>query len=923
MSLSSTPTTRKTRSTHIVSNSIDESTILNDFHTNLHSPIQFINLYNQYFQSLTDRSILINILCNILPSENLDAKIRLFILDCLIANHEYLSDIQFKQDLLPFIKQILIKTEDDNNEILLSIIRFLINLVEYHSNILLLTLAEWLSCLFNFLVTHLSSTTYVIYGDLIIDLLSKIVKQFTPLSKEIVDILIRSSTIISTNFLNQLKFWIKDLDDIRLALFAIHVWESLAALLNRLLIRGHTKGNEILSVIDDAFIVSNYSIRSAAFTAWSIFLSHVHHSDDIDPQQLNNRLLKVFLTPFLSDSTSKSKSASISKCHAWIKLISIYPKNLHEIILPFLSFAFGKHLSSKSLSTTTAWWSECRQIGGEYLSDLLTNNLHCEYIIQTSGDEILNYLFDSIVDQLLEYTTNSTSTQDDSLWLKSWNGYLNHLINIFKSNNSINNHQRVAINTCLLTRMESLWIDSRIETCFLLKLFETFEQIAFPLAIETVLCDSNTRTKTLSAAQIHPSSGNYKSQDKSSSYRTTLSDQYLHMMLEHAIRFNDEDQTNEEAYLHVLSYLIDTLSKTSDENFCYQTSSLILKCSVELSHQPLIIPSLFWHIWFRCSTYLINILNRSYTFELNNKIDNQKQETSIELLLRIFNFNDIQRLDYSYTLLWIQLFKALCRLVLINNDQSNNLLIHLLMELLRNEPAFEQAITNQYNQRLFGLILIIIKTILKTFSDIDLSGINDRSHNFFSSTQKRSSSSLINLCLKQISIILNHILQRLLSNNENNTQYILVCYCLLKTNKISTSEQTKSIVFTYIRDLIIDLLNLCKIYSHVEIILQNLTQIIPFLHLYEQIINNTNFILGLSPISINKQQIDNLILNKILTIINLVFEPSNSSAFLQIIYPFLILAFQHNKTIMRNKARKSWNETFGRLTFIVYPNELR
>ena len=59
--------------------------------------------------------------------------------------------------------------------------------------------------------------------------------------------------------------------------------------------------------------------------------------------------------------------------------------------------------------------------------------------------------------------------------------------------------------------MEQLWIDSRIETRFLLKLFETFEQIAFPLSIETVLCDSSTRTKTLSAAQIHPSSGNYKS----------------------------------------------------------------------------------------------------------------------------------------------------------------------------------------------------------------------------------------------------------------------------------------------------------------------------------------------------------------------------------------------------------------------------
>ncbi|CAF0869214.1 unnamed protein product [Adineta steineri] len=924
MSSSSTVITRKTRSTNI----IDGSNILDDFHSNLHSSTQFINIYNQYFQSQINRSLLIHTLSNILILENLDKNISLFIIDCLITNSDNLSDIQFKQDILPFIKHIFINNHENNTEILLSTIRLLIVLVEYRSNILILTLAEWLSCLFNFLSLHFSSTTWcTLYSDLINDLLSKIIKQFTPLSKDIVDILVRSSSIISTDFLNQLKLWNKNTDDTRLALFSINLWQSLAILLSRLIVRGHTKGNELLAVIEDAFIVENYSIRSAAYTAWSLFMSHIHQSDDIDPQQLNNRLLKLFLTPFLSDCTSKSKSASISKCHAWITLISIYPKNIHDIILPFLSFAFGNHISSKTLSTTTAWWSECRQIGAQFIHDLLIKNNHGEYIIRIAGDNILNYLFDSIVDQLLEYSTNLTENDEKSLWLISWNAYLNHLINIFKLNNSINENQRVAINTCLLTRMEQLWIDSRIETRFLLKLFETFEQISFPLAIETVLRDSSVRTKTLSAAQIHPSSGNYKSQDKSLSYHTTLSDQYLHMMLEHAIRFNDEDQTNEEAYLHVISYLIDTLSKTSDENFCYQTSSLLLKCSDELSHQPITIPCLFWHIWFRCSTNLINILNRSLTFELNNKIDNQKQETSIELLLRPFAFNDIQRLDYSYTLLWIQLFKALCRLVLINNDQAKNLLIHLLVELLRNEPAFEQAINDQHNQRLFGFILIIIKTLLKTFSDIDLSSIYDRSNNnfvhLFSNTQKRSlpSSSII-LCFTQLSTLMNHILQRLLSNNENNTQYILVCNCLFKSNKISSAEQTKLFVFTYIRDLIVDLLNLCKIYSHLEIIFKNLTQLIPFLYLYEQSIN-INLSLGLSPISIHKQQTDNIILNKILTIISSVFEPSNSSSLLQLIYPILILAFQHHKTIMRNKARKCWNETFGRMTFIVYPNELR
>jgi hypothetical protein len=100
----------------------------------------------------------------------------------------------------------------------------------------------------------------VVYSDLVIDLLSKIIKSFTPLSKEIVDILIRSSTITSTNYLNQLKSWIQNTDDIRLALFAIHIWESLAALLNRLLIRGHTKGNEILAVIEDGKFLLFFSL---------------------------------------------------------------------------------------------------------------------------------------------------------------------------------------------------------------------------------------------------------------------------------------------------------------------------------------------------------------------------------------------------------------------------------------------------------------------------------------------------------------------------------------------------------------------------------------------------------------------------------------------------------------------------------------
>lgn len=906
---SSQSTQRKKRTTNHPSQTLDESTLINEFKSNLHSSNEFIQFYNQIFSTQTSsRSIIISSLCQILTIEHLNQQICFFILDCLLTNHEHINENQFKLYFLPFIKQTLV----DSNDFDVATIRVLRTLIQHRASILQSTLAEWLSCLFNFLVKTLSPSNYTIYNDLIIDLFEKFMANFVPLSKDIIDILSRSSSITSSPFLQQLKVWIKNSDDIHLSLFAIHLWQSIASILNRLVIRGHSKGNEILAVIEDAFLVSNYSIRSAAFTSWSQFILTIHQLEEFESSQLNTRLLKLFLAPFLSDSTSKSKSASISKCHAWIKLISVYPTNVHDVILPFLSFAFGDHLSLNTISTTTAWWSECRQIGGEFLHDFLQNTTHGELIIKLAADQILNYLFDFIVEQLLTLKIQLTTT--NMSWLNCWNVYLNHLMNIFKTTNAISNEQRVAINTCLLTRIEQLWIDSRIETCFLLKLFETFEQIGFPLAIETVLRDSSIRTKTLSAAQIHPSSasGNYKSQDLSLAFRTTLSDQYLHMMLEHAIRFNDEDLINEESYLHVLTYLIDTLAKTSDENFCSQTSSLLLKCSVEYSHQPLIIPTLFWHIWFRCSTHLISILNRSHTFELNNKIDNQKQETSIELLLRPFAFHDIQRLDYSYTLLWIQLYKTLCRLILINNDN----LIDLLVEILRNEPAFEQAIINEQNQRLFGLILIILKTLLKTFSEIDCSNVNNQ---LFSTTSKRSSS--IALCFTQFAVILNHILKRLINENENNTQYILVCNCLVKsTTKLSSNEQSQAFILNYIRDLIVDLLNTCKTYSQFEICFQNLTELISFLYFFEQTMN-INSLTSASPIS--KQQIDNIILNKLLSIITLIFEPTNGLKLLQLISPILILAFQNQKTILRTKARKCWNETFGRMSFIVYPNELR
>lgn len=184
---------------------------------------------------------------------------------------------------------------------------------------------------------------------MITKLLETIVQYFTPLPKEIVDVLGRSpSSIISSQFLSQLKTWIKHVDETPLALFSIHLWQPLAALLSRLLTRGYTKGNEMLAVIQDAFVVANYSIRAAAFTAWSTFMSHIYrsdfnlHHDDLHQQQLYNRLLKLFLTPFLPDNTSKSKSASIAKCRAWLVLVSTYPTHFDDVLLPFLSFAFDK-----------------------------------------------------------------------------------------------------------------------------------------------------------------------------------------------------------------------------------------------------------------------------------------------------------------------------------------------------------------------------------------------------------------------------------------------------------------------------------------------------------------------------------------------------------------------------------------------------
>ena len=897
--MSSNPTARQTRSASatstLTSNTDHESHLLD----HLQSPMEFTQLFHQYVQSSTHRSSLIDDLCSIFSkSKNVDSKVLIFLLDCFISNEQNLcrdlSDLQFKQDLLPFIKRTL-STSEDTEEILLATLRCLIALIECRADLLTLTVAEWLSSVLHFVVTRISSTSYLTYGDLIIDLLTKIVEHFTPLPKEIVDVLGRSpSSIISSQFLTQLKTWVKHLDDTRLALFAIHLWQPLAALLSRLLTRGYTKGNEMLAIIQDAFVVGNYSIRGAAFSAWSSFMTHIYRSDfnlkhdDLHQQQLSTRLLKLFLTPFLPDNTSKSKSASIAKGRAWLVLLAAYPTHVDDVLLPFLAFAFGNFSPCKASSAVASWWPECRHIGAQYLHDLLKDPEHGITAVKVAGDQLLNYLFDAILEQLLDSTNKSDVNEESSLWLTSWKAYLAHLSNLFSSSQMISDQQHLAINTCLFTRLEQFWIDARVPTQSLLRLFEAFEQTSFPLAIETVLRDSSLRANT------DPSS---------SSGRSTLSDQYLHLFLEHAVRYQEDNPSIADSYLRVISYLIETLSKTSDENFSQQTSALLRKCSAEFSLQPVATASLFWHIWLRCSTHLISILNRTRSVDF----DEQRQETTMELLLRPFSFADVQRLENSYALMWTQLFRALCRLVLLDQQQSTSSVIQIYVQFLRHAPVLQQAIQDQRHQRLFGFLLAAVKTLLREFP----AGSSDRAMSS-SHLSKRSASSFT-LCLTQLSTTINEILRRVLSDDDNTTQWTLVCYCLFKSNKTASDDQGKSLVVTYVRDLLVELFPFCKTPSHLELLFTQLPQLVPFLKMYELIaLNNPSASIS-----------DHVLLTRILSTIQSVFEPSDSSTLLQLTYPLLIFTFQHAKTAIRNKARKCWNETFGRSTFLVYPNELR
>lgn len=256
---SSTPRkTRQTRATTAsISNTVNETTVFNDFQTNLQSLTQFIDLYNRYYQTNSLRPVIVNSLCQLLglasQSESFDEKTLLFILDCLVANVEHLNENQIKEYFLPFFKNIL--TAYDNNETFLSTVRLILAIIKTRSNLLTATLAEWLTSIFQFLVLHLSSSTYLNFDELFNDLFANIIKFYSPLSKDLVDVMTRSSLpILSTMFLNQIKIWIHHTEDLRFALFALQIWQSLAKLFSRLVIRGHAKGNHLLTILEDGLL---------------------------------------------------------------------------------------------------------------------------------------------------------------------------------------------------------------------------------------------------------------------------------------------------------------------------------------------------------------------------------------------------------------------------------------------------------------------------------------------------------------------------------------------------------------------------------------------------------------------------------------------------------------------------------------------
>ena len=101
---------RKTRSTTVVATPSQtiadaaESPALDDLRTNLRSPTEFVNIYNQYYEDVTLRSSFVNNLCHILAdSTYVHLDILQHILDSFRTNHDTLlveiTETHLKQDI--------------------------------------------------------------------------------------------------------------------------------------------------------------------------------------------------------------------------------------------------------------------------------------------------------------------------------------------------------------------------------------------------------------------------------------------------------------------------------------------------------------------------------------------------------------------------------------------------------------------------------------------------------------------------------------------------------------------------------------------------------------------------------------------------------------------------------------------------------
>ncbi|CAF0924259.1 unnamed protein product, partial [Didymodactylos carnosus] len=923
-----------------------------------------------------------------------------------------ISDIQFKQDLLPFIKHTLDKRTQP--QLVLCILNFIISLIKHRSSLIILTFCDWFESLLTFLTVITIEELEHHYLNVTSDLCQAIISKLNELKE--VDLFVRThlQSIINTLFLSKLRTLMQhqNVSNIKINMFAIKLWTTLVILMGKQMLRGTPKANEILGLLQEAFISPNYDLRSCAFQAWSEFVHNLFYT--IKSYQFNVKHMKLFLAPFLLDNTWKNEQTSYQKCLSWYELIKshrlIYSTMFQDVIKPFLTFCYGypskywKNRSSNPNETATTSngdagvedesssslvrhkFISCVEIGYELLVCTLSsssqdhrpvnNDMYLTYserddFIRECCDHILHYLFDTISDL--------SPKLDEQQFLTNWNSYFQVLTKFLVSSTTkstitpISDQKKQFIYHLLIEKFEAIWLNPSYTTDFILKLFfQAFESNQFPLCSQPII--GNTRTKTYSLTQNHSTFSKTKTKkeqqqntEQNSSKRsstviceipifphgsihsaqlpltstddldtdevskTTLCDQFLHMFIEHSVRFVsiDSHSTNERL-LHLITHLIDTLSKTSEYNFCLQTSLLLSKCIDELRQQHLQ-STLAWHIWSKCSQQIIHILNRTSQRFLSKKNDRLcPYTTSIELLLKSFQLGDSDRLDQSYILIWQQLFKALCRTTLLDSAHGQSF-TQILDDLFRETPTIECSLDNE---RQMGFLIIALKTLCHSLQDTShetrvdngqkvppsSSTINTTStsqFSLFSSSQQKRLSILNNLSC--MSSLINHLLEKINVISQDD-KWSSICSCLLKSKTPSTTaQQYKIIVYVTIKELILDLLSLCKSQSHLEHILEQeqfLHVLLKFLLSYENLIllnQNSNKHMG---------TFESFII-KILSQIQISYDSSKANVLLNLIYPLLVLCFQHPKTSLKTKIKKFWNDTFGKVSNITYPAPLR